>query len=747
MQSSFSLIGGCSSKRNSTVGIHEIWAYEVFPALAALDLVVHKDNAYIPRMLHWRSNSSPCFYELMSQVFENREVDVQLLRPSVIGKQQLYWTWGDSVDDTEELVELFGDYAEKKTSTSASVEEKDEDIDETASLPSSSKGKLASTELRTLKHDFQRTKDDLAKVASSNRALRNRVRGEGHEDHCSPHMNKGGDNDLSPLHDYVSPPTESVAMETQVPDDGVEPSAAMVVEEAEMAASVPHLQVHEAAEQAQSEKLPTAEDVAGCDEICQRLLFLLEDWKITESMPSGGPMNPPSMPKVSMAGDEEGSLSVEKKRVEGKGCRQKRPTQTLLSPFTDPLGKKRTMSVSDATATPPCFDPSKPLPIEDVKAVLEFCTDCKNDIRLGFLTFEIQSSSYSTPGHGNLSHPEKATLSSIGIWNSLDNVSLLLAEPFKATAKKRGSKKAAASNTIDPPPSKLNNIHHYVRAGYTSAPISDTLARVMYNMHFYEDSEVEEVKQKGLQMSRFTPFSVCSIADVPQQRDGPHSTACRIMTVKFIEHLSAGISLDKVDPPKSKYYRLKLAIEGYTSTILLKNGKLSDFISELQITVLKGNDSQIGLTSLIMPAATLGALGYGYMWWKNTKKHLTKRVQNLDDKLLEQKEISKSILENVGDTKGSIEELYVTVTELQSALTGLVSSASTCIGVGQICNLSYFSLLQDYKLGSISEKQDVSNLGVFYLVNFVEGKQVEMPQQVCTCQCMDLNVLLTLQLS
>ncbi|KAI5355891.1 hypothetical protein L3X38_008786 [Prunus dulcis] len=125
-------------------------------------------------------------------------------------------------------------------------------------------------------------------------------------------MNEGGDNDLSPLHDYVSPPTEPAAMETEVPDDGTEPSAAMVVEEAEMAASVPHLQVHEAAKQAQSEKLPTPKDVAWYDEICQRLLFLLEDWKITESMPSGGPMNPPSMPKVSMAGDEEGSLSVEK---------------------------------------------------------------------------------------------------------------------------------------------------------------------------------------------------------------------------------------------------------------------------------------------------------------------------------------------------------------------------------------------------------------------------------------------------
>ncbi|PQQ11511.1 uncharacterized protein Pyn_14049 [Prunus yedoensis var. nudiflora] len=109
---------------------------------------------------------------------------------------------------------------------------------------------------------------------------------------------------------------------------------------------------------------------------------------------------------------------------------------------------------------------------------------------------------------------------------------------------------------------------------------------------------------------------------------------------------------------------------------------------------LKGNDSQIGLTSLIMPAATLGALVYGYMWWKsvteaiaNTNNHLTQRVQNLDDQLLEQKEISKSILENVGDTKGSIEELYVTVTELQSALTGL-----------------------DYKLGSISEKQGLKEI-------------------------------------
>ncbi|KAH0972760.1 hypothetical protein GBA52_024916 [Prunus armeniaca] len=153
----------------------KIWAYKVFSALAALHFVVHEENAYIPRILNWKSNTSAHFHELMSQVFENCEVDVQLLCPTVIDKQQPYWTWGDNVDDTEEIVELFGDDAEEKTSTFASVEEKDDDIDETATLLSSSKGKVQSTELRTLKRDFQRTKDELAKVARSNQALRNRV--------------------------------------------------------------------------------------------------------------------------------------------------------------------------------------------------------------------------------------------------------------------------------------------------------------------------------------------------------------------------------------------------------------------------------------------------------------------------------------------------------------------------------------------------------------------------------------------
>ncbi|CAL9005514.1 unnamed protein product [Prunus brigantina] len=630
----------------------QIWAYEVFPALAALHLVVHEHNAYIPRILHWRSNSLPHFYELMSQVFENREVDVQLIQPSVIDKQQPYWTWGDSVDNIDEVVELFGDDGEQKTSTSAS--------------------------LRTLKREFQRMKDEMAKVASSNRALLNRVHeleemvrresskvernnkcvedfrntlasmehsfkleieqlrkqdggvkeaGEGREDLGSPHMNEGIlFPDLSPLHDNVTPPTNPAAMETQVPSDGPEPSAAMVT-------PVADLQVHEAAAHAQSEKLPTPEDEAGCDEICRILMFLLEDCKIVDSVPSGGPMNPPSIPTISMAADEEGSSSVEKKEVEGKGCRQKRPAQTLLSPFTDPLRKKRTMCVSDASATPPCFDPSKPLPIEDVKAVIDFFTAWKNDISVqvqleafsvgaDFFYKLLDETSWISSRHLEMATflIRKRQLSHLLLfgtdWTMADYALQQCLEPLKVTGKTRGSKQAAASKSSDLPANKLKNVHHFVHGtwqhGYAQSwkkvrkvyfpynlreshwvaveidfvrhtatvydsyvdytkssrlvtllqPVSDTLARVLYNMKFYANSEVEEVKHKGLivNLVHFIHFLHKCSCNSPTY--WPHSTSCGIMTVQVIEHLSAGLSLDKIDPSKMKYYRLKLAIEG-----------------------------------------------------------------------------------------------------------------------------------------------------------------------------------------
>ncbi|GER49567.1 hypothetical protein STAS_26819 [Striga asiatica] len=196
---------------------------------------------------------------------------------------------------------------------------------------------------------------------------------------------------------------------------------------------------------------------------------------------------------------------------------------------------------------------------------------------------------------------------------------------------------------------------------------------------------------------------------------------------------------------------------GYTGTILLKNGKLSDVLGELQslvkgmeksgetdgesgysdaiaaqvrrlamevrqlassreITVLNGNSGQSNLTSLIVPAASLGALGYGYMWWKGlsfsdlmyvtkrnmanavsnltkhldhvsdalaaAKRHLTQRIENLDGKLDEQVEVSKLIRN------------------------------------------------EDGKLLSLEGKQELANAGVMYLCSIVNGRKVKMPEKI-----------------
>ncbi|XP_059633893.1 uncharacterized protein LOC132276478 [Cornus florida] len=223
----------------------------------------------------------------------------------------------------------------------------------------------------------------------------------------------------------------------------------------------------------------------------------------------------------------------------------------------------------------------------------------------------------------------------------------------------------------------------------------------------------------------------------------------------------------------------KILILAGAGTFLLKNGKLSDLLGELesllkglknsgdssdadsdavaaqvrrlamevrqlasgrQITVLNGNSGQIGnMTSLIVPAAALGALGYGYMWWKGlsfsdlmyvtkqnmanavsnltkhlehvsdvlaaTKKHLTQRIENLDGKLDEQVEISKLIRNEVTDVRGDLSQIGFDLNALQRTVSGL-----------------------DGKIGSLEYKQDVTNVGVWFLCNFAEGKKVKMPE-------------------
>ncbi|KAL2349292.1 hypothetical protein Fmac_003292 [Flemingia macrophylla] len=237
--------------------------------------------------------------------------------------------------------------------------------------------------------------------------------------------------------------------------------------------------------------------------------------------------------------------------------------------------------------------------------------------------------------------------------------------------------------------------------------------------------------------------------------------------------MQSGIGISKI---------LFIAGAGYTGTVLIKNGKLSDIIGEIQllvkgleksgdqaegeseyadaiaaqvrrlanevrqlsssrpITVLNGGSGgQSNLSSLIVPAAAVGALGYGYMWWKgisfsdlmyvtkrnmekavadltkklqhasdviaDAKKHLTQRIQNLDDKLLKQNELARSIKDEVAGVRCTITNFHDDLGLLQQTVETL-----------------------DERLATLSYKQDYANHGLAYLIDFVHGKARKMPE-------------------
>uniref|UniRef100_A0A0D6QUD1 DUF1664 domain-containing protein n=1 Tax=Araucaria cunninghamii TaxID=56994 RepID=A0A0D6QUD1_ARACU len=230
--------------------------------------------------------------------------------------------------------------------------------------------------------------------------------------------------------------------------------------------------------------------------------------------------------------------------------------------------------------------------------------------------------------------------------------------------------------------------------------------------------------------------------------------------------MQAGMGFSKV---------LFLLGAGFAGSVALKNGRLSDILSEIQslivrmderkgsssgdsdnsaallaqvrrlaqevrhisssraVTVVNGNSEQSGnLASLAMPVAMLGALGYGYMWWKGfsfsdlmyvtkqnmtnvvasmtkhldqvsaalaaAKRHLTQRIENLDEKMDEQKELSKLIKNEVFDVRGDLTQIGFDIDAIQKMVCGL-----------------------EDKIGTLEDKQDIANIGICYLCNFVGG--------------------------
>uniref|UniRef100_A0A8R7NY06 DUF1664 domain-containing protein n=1 Tax=Triticum urartu TaxID=4572 RepID=A0A8R7NY06_TRIUA len=197
---------------------------------------------------------------------------------------------------------------------------------------------------------------------------------------------------------------------------------------------------------------------------------------------------------------------------------------------------------------------------------------------------------------------------------------------------------------------------------------------------------------------------------------------------------------------------------GVAGSVVLRNGRLSEILTEIQeflekgemgkgggggadhgindalnevrqlamqvrnlgsprsITVLSGGSGQTGVSGLIVPAATVGALGYGYMWWKGisfgdlmyvtkqnmanvvssmtkhleqvqsslaaAKKHLTQRIEKLDDKLDQQKALSGQIKDDVTGARLKLENIGSEIKNIKELVWGLVSV--TLFGTSQL---------------------------------------------------------------
>lgn len=151
-----------------------------------------------------------------------------------------------------------------------------------------------------------------------------------------------------------------------------------------------------------------------------------------------------------------------------------------------------------------------------------------------------------------------------------------------------------------------------------------------------------------------------------------------------------------------------------------------------QITVVNGSDHNSNLSSYIIPIAVVGTAGYCYMWWKGwslsdimyvtkrnmanavssftkqleqvsaavaaAKKHLTQRMEKLNDKLDEQKAVTGAIKFEVSEVRENLAQMGIDIDSVQQLVEGL--------GV---------------KIDTIEGKQDLTNAGVVYLCHFVQG--------------------------
>ncbi|XP_077216974.1 golgin family A protein (DUF1664) [Tasmannia lanceolata] len=228
--------------------------------------------------------------------------------------------------------------------------------------------------------------------------------------------------------------------------------------------------------------------------------------------------------------------------------------------------------------------------------------------------------------------------------------------------------------------------------------------------------------------------------------------------------MQTGVSTSKV---------LILVGAGLTSSVILRNGRLSEIISEVQellkglngievssnnfdsshlaaqirhlaqevrdltlsrpVTIFNGNSSSSGnFASYMVPAAALGAMGYCYMWWKGwsfsdimfvTKHNMANAVANVSKQL---ELVSAALTSAKRHLSQRLENLDGKVDE-QKAISKVIMNEvsevkSDLFQIGfDIETIQKMISGLDGKIELLENKQDFANAGVWYLCQIAGG--------------------------
>ncbi|XP_042479053.1 uncharacterized protein LOC122059999 [Macadamia integrifolia] len=230
--------------------------------------------------------------------------------------------------------------------------------------------------------------------------------------------------------------------------------------------------------------------------------------------------------------------------------------------------------------------------------------------------------------------------------------------------------------------------------------------------------------------------------------------------------MQTGVSTSKV---------LVLVGAGLTGSVILRSGRLSDVILQLQelikgvneveispnrydsallaaqirqlaqeikeltlsnpVTIFNGNTDSSGtgkFASYIMPAAALGAMGYCYMWWKGlsfsdvmfvTKRNMANAVANVSKQL---EQVSAALASTKRHLTLKLENLDVKMDEQKETSNLImnevneVKSDLSLIGFDIETIQKMVSGLEG-KIGLLESKQDITNSGLWYLCQFAGG--------------------------